>query len=362
MIRRGLPLLLALSLGCAATGEPETAASPIVNGEREYGFPSVVGVGVDSEDFGWSFAMCSGNLITPRLVLSAAHCGNPEEFGLSQEIWDNLIASYGVAFFGDDTNDPEFLADLQEIVVHPDYEHWTTANGDMTSYDFAVGVLAAPVEDIEPILVRADDVTDEDVGATVVSVGIGYSEWQGGDFGVKYSAEMTIDDYDEMFVVSNTSTNPGDANINNGDSGGPQMFEEGNGRYTQWAVHSLGSPLASWSTRTDRVDEWLLDLVEEVHGTRDLCAVNALYDDGICDEFCEEWDLDCGDPPDAGDDDTAEGEDEGGCQCSAPAGRRGPTRGGILFGLSALLALRLTRRRGSPCHSVGSSARSSCSR
>ena len=318
-----------------------------------------MGVGVNAEEVGWTFAMCSGNLITPRLILSAAHCGNPEEFGISEEVWENLVSSWGVAFFGDDTNNPEFLADLQEVVVHPDYEHWTTVYGDDTEFDFAVGILMEPIDDIEPILFRTRDITDDDIGATVVSVGIGNTEWDGGQFGVKHSAELTIDGYDEMFLQSSTSTNPNDANINSGDSGGPQMHEEDNGRYTQWAVHSLGSTMASYSTRTDLVEEWLFDLIEEVHGTRDICEVNSLYDDGICDEFCGGWDHDCGDPP-GDDDDTTEEEDDG-CQCSAPTTRRGPLATGILVGLGVLLTTRRARQRGYSCRSESSSARSSCS-
>ena len=44
----------------------------IVNGQQEYGFPSVVSLGAEFGDN--AFSACTGNVITPKLVLTAAHC------------------------------------------------------------------------------------------------------------------------------------------------------------------------------------------------------------------------------------------------------------------------------------------------
>ena len=72
-------LVLSLSLALAAdtydlagptldaADAPE--AEPLRNAETENGVPSAVGLGA------FGFTACSGSLITPRIVLSAAHCG-----------------------------------------------------------------------------------------------------------------------------------------------------------------------------------------------------------------------------------------------------------------------------------------------
>ena len=45
----------------------------IVNGQLEPDFPATVGLGAE---FGqYTFSACTGTLITPRIILSAAHCG-----------------------------------------------------------------------------------------------------------------------------------------------------------------------------------------------------------------------------------------------------------------------------------------------
>ena len=65
-------------------------ASLIVNGSPEYGFPSVVSLGAEFGDN--AFSACTGNLITPKLILTAAHC--------SGDLPMEAVLSLGKAFFG----------------------------------------------------------------------------------------------------------------------------------------------------------------------------------------------------------------------------------------------------------------------
>ena len=45
--------------------------------------------------------------------------------------------------------------------------------------------------------------------------------------------------------------------------------------------------------RTDLISDWILDYVEDVHGSRDLCEANGWYSNDRCDSFCDEPDPDC---------------------------------------------------------------------
>jgi hypothetical protein len=61
-------------------------------------------------------------------------------------------------------------------------------------------------------------------------------------------------------------------------------------------VHSWASTSCmgeSGSTRTDVVAGWVLEQVASVHGSDDRCVAWDLYDDGVCDENCDDVDPDC---------------------------------------------------------------------
>ena len=228
------------------------SALPIVNGELESGFPSTVALGAE---FGTNrFSACTGNLITPRIVLSAAHCGG--------DLPPDLILQAGKAFFGPNVTDVEHVIGFSDLIVHPDYEELSSGfGGTLGSNDFSMLVLAedAPVE---PTLFRHEPMDEADLGLTVKSVGFGITSANSQVSGIKWSADLTIDELDEMFIISDSDTNPNDANICSGDSGGPMFHIDEEGLVTQWAVHSWGDQtctITSGSTRTDLVVDWIYE-------------------------------------------------------------------------------------------------------
>lgn len=252
------------------------ASANIVNGNLEADFPATVGLGASFGEY--TFSACTGTLITPRIVLSAAHCGG--------DLPPELIVQAGKAFFGPSVTEAETVIGFTDIIVHPDYEELQNGwAGSLGANDFSLLVLAedAPVN---PVFYWTEPLDDTWIGQPIKSVGFGITGGGQDDSGTKRSADLVISDLQEQFVISDNIDNPNSANICSGDSGGSQLFfNEEWGEWVQIAVHSWGDEnctQTSGSTRTDLVHEWILETVQTVHGTTDFCDINGYYDDEEC--------------------------------------------------------------------------------
>lgn len=299
---------------------PARAGIPfIVNGVPEPDHPAVLSLGTDA--LGDPISLCTASLITPRVVLTAAHC--------TEFIPEELIVAAGRAFFGADINAPDHTLNFSAVHLHPDYVELQDGGAVMPEFDISVMVLSedAPVA---PIWWRTRPLGEDDLGTELLSVGFGLDER--GRSGTKRSAPLRLDSYDEQFVISHNRTNPEGANICSGDSGGPQFaWSETHQAWEQIAVHSWGDQdcrTTSGSTRTDIAADWIRARIAEVHGTDDRCAILGYHGDGVCDDFCLELegteDPDCLPPEDtaaplAEDDDGAAAPAKEGCATVAAA-------------------------------------------
>jgi hypothetical protein len=297
-------------------------AQSIVGGEVDGDHPEVVSLGIALGEQ-W-YSLCTGTLITPRVVLSAAHCA--ADYSIES------VVQFGRARFGADTAEPEATLAFVGGTVHPDYvplDGFEISSADLALLELAEDGPARPAE------LRIDPLPPDEelLGLPLRSVGYGITGGSADDSGVRRAVELEVHDADAEFLYIRQDG----ANICSGDSGGPQFGYEDGGRLVEWAVHSWGQQGCtglSASTRVDAYADWILDYVEAVHGTRDLCGAAGRYADGTCDAFCAELDPDCleGMPWQGG------GEPRAGC-ASRP--------GGVAPGaaLAALLALGLRRRR-----------------
>jgi V8-like Glu-specific endopeptidase len=238
-VPRFAPALVAALVGAGCAVETGRTAAQIVGGTIDTGDEAVVAIGVRRVDCGERLAVhCTGTLVGPRLVLTAAHCVSDPRLGTNLEVmFGSDVASSGSRFVR-----------VIQAVRHPDYR----SDGD--DADLAVLVLdrEAPVAPVA----LGDQPLDGTVGASVRIVGFGVTGPSDGATGTKRSGTSTVAEVqDQVF-----RTAPGTSLTCQGDSGGPLFAPEGTAERLV-GVTSRGDPGCSSYGINVRVDRFLQDFI-----------------------------------------------------------------------------------------------------
>ena len=221
----------------------------IVSGQTTAQWPGV-GVVLISLSGGGAYE-CTGTAITPRWVLTAAHCVDPASVG-SGAAFSFLIGQ------SDAAPDATFASDQQ--TYHPSYNPANESNG----HD--IGLIHVTTDmPVFAFKLNSTFLTSGIDGSTALTIGYGTTSGAASDSGIKRIAAIVIASHDTRFLYSNYTP----SGTCSGDSGGPLYVYDADGFPLIIGATSFGDASCNSFSAYQRVDV-------------DLSFVTAAVTSGLC--------------------------------------------------------------------------------
>lgn len=223
-------------------------SSPIVGGQIDDGHDAVVLI--QAGQF-----MCTGTVIAPDVVLTAAHCVVTNESCVQPNCTLVSAAQFTVMGGREPFDQADFSLGVREVFAAPDYDGANFTGGDM-------GILLLEEEaPVTPIPVLYDSAASDAMyanGTAFLAVGYGLANAPTGadTSGTKRVVAMTITDQNHMEFFYGDSQK----NTCSGDSGGPALVELEEGGEVVIGVVSYGDQNCNEfgaNIRTDAEDAFI---------------------------------------------------------------------------------------------------------
>jgi trypsin len=172
--------------------------------------------------------VCTGTLLAPQAVLTAAHCAD------TVHGWQN--GGFEVFFVvGPSLDDVVEAEPVDRIDVHPDWDLVTL------TADVGVAVLTRPIDAASPLPIGDPQLVESDVGSPLLLVGWGGTASDGSGSGTRRVGTVGLAAFDDAEIQVEETVGQSSCP---GDSGGPVLRVRENGETDVVSV-------TSWGTFTD---------------------------------------------------------------------------------------------------------------